>query len=162
MKFIYILMICFVSGNVFATDLYSVEYDPKRDPFVDGKAAIKLAKFTNRRVLIEVGGNWCKWCLLLDKFINSDTQIKKALHNTFVVLKVNVSDENLNEKFLSAFPKSFGYPHMYVTENDGRVVHSQDTAEFLLNKKYSKKKFMNFLLKWKLKPLSKVNQYEKD
>ena len=162
MKLINILAACFISGNVFATDLYSVEYNPQRDPFVDGKAAIKLAKFTNRRVLIEVGGNWCKWCLLLDKFINSDLEIKNTLHDTFVVLKVNVSDENMNEKFLSAFPKSIGYPHMYVTENDGRVIHSQDTAEFLLNKKYSKTKFMKFLTRWKLKPLNKVSQNEKD
>lgn len=163
MKIIYILIASIIHvGNVYATDLYSVQYDPKRDPFADGKAAIKLAKHTNRRVLIEVGGNWCKWCLILDRFINSDSQIKNSLHNTFVVLKVNVSDENMNEKFLAAFPETWGYPHMYVTENNGRVIHSQDTAEFLENKKYSKQKFMRFLKKWKLKPLNKEIENEKD
>ena len=156
MKIIYILAILFLANTVAATDLYSVEYDPNRDPFVDGRAAIKLAKHTNRRILIEVVGDWCKWCHILDKFISSDQQIKNALYKTFVVLKVNVSDENLNEKFLSAFPKAFGYPHMYITESDGHIIHSQDTAEFLVNKKYSKQKFLQFLEKWRLKPLSKA------
>ena len=128
-----------------------MQYDPTRDPFADGREAIKLATKTHRRILIEVGGDWCKWCHILDRFINNDPHIKKSLYETFVVLKVNVSDENSNEKFLATFPKALGYPHMYITESNGQVIHSQDTAEFLLNKKYSKTKFMQFLNKWKLK-----------
>jgi len=138
--------------------VYSTEYDPERDPFIDGKAAIELATKTQRRILIEVGGDWCKWCHILDAFIKSDPQIENALHSTFVVLKVNVSDVNLNEKFLSAFPKTLGYPHMYVAESDGHVIHSQDTAEFLVNKKYSKQQFIRFLGKWRLKPLATVTK----
>ena len=136
--------------------LFSTEYDPQRDPFADGKTAIELAIKTQRRILIEVGGDWCKWCHILDKFIKSDPQLEQVLHNTFVVLKVNVSDENSNKKFLSAFPKTLGYPHMYVTESDGHVVHSQDTGKFLVNLKYSKNKFLEFLKKWQLKPIRKV------
>jgi len=139
-----------------AYPLYSTQYDPRRDPFVDGKAAVELATKTQRRILIEVGGDWCKWCHVLDKFIKSDSQIEQTLHKTFVVLKVNVSDENSNEKFLSGFPKTLGYPHMYVTESDGRVVHSQDTGEFLVKLRYSKQKFMAFLDKWQTEPVSKV------
>ncbi len=137
---------------------YSTQYDPARDPFADGRAAISLAKVTQRRILIEVGGDWCKWCHVLDRFIKSDKQIEQALYQTFVVLKVNVSDENPNEKFLSAFPENLGYPHMYVANMDGKVIHSQDTGEFLSNLKYSKKQFMAFLKKWKLKtPKNKDN-----
>lgn len=135
---------------------YSTQYSSSRDPFVDGKAAIELATKTQRRILIEVGGDWCKWCLILDKFIKSDSEIEQFLHETFVVLKVNVSDENSNEEFLSSFPKALGYPHMYVTESDGRVVKSQDTAEFLVNLKYSKQKFMMFLNKWKMKSVKEI------
>lgn len=165
MKLFFILtavILSTVSGHVAMAEkadkypLYSTQYSSARDPFVDGKAAIELATKTQRRILIEVGGDWCKWCHILDKFIKSDSEIEQALHKTFVVLKVNVSDENSNEKFLSSFPKALGYPHMYVTESDGRVVKSQDTAEFLVNLKYSKQKFMIFLNKWKLKPADKV------
>ncbi len=129
---------------------YSTHYDPARDPFADGRTAIALAKATQRRILIEVGGDWCKWCHLLDRFIKSDKEIEQALYQTFVVLKVNVSDENANEKFLAAFPENLGYPHMYVADINGKVIHSQDTGKFLDNLKYSKQKFMAFLNKWKL------------
>ncbi len=155
-KILPLIAAIFIVNSALATELYSEKYDPNRDPFVDGRDAIALAKKTNRRILIEVGGDWCKWCHLLDRFIKSDPQIKKALHETFVVLKVNVSDENSNEKFLASFPKPLGYPHMYITESDGRVVHSQDTAEFLTNLKYSKNKFLRFLQKWKLKPTKAI------
>ena len=45
---------------------YSQGYDPARDPFSDGRAALRLAMETRRKVLIEVGGDWCSWCHVLD------------------------------------------------------------------------------------------------
>jgi len=159
MKLITLFTFVFLSSAYAGSyPVYSTEYDPGRDPFIDGKAAIELATKTQRRILIEVGGDWCKWCHILDKFINNDPQIENALHKTFVILKVNVSDKNLNEKFLSSFPKTLGYPHMYVAESDGHVIHSQDTGEFLVALKYSKYKFMAFLNKWKIKPINKLNE----
>lgn len=38
---------------------YSQGYDAARDPFSDGRAALRLATDRQRKVLIEVGGNWC-------------------------------------------------------------------------------------------------------
>ena len=130
---------------------YSLKYDPTRDAFQDGRNAIKLAKATNRRILIEVGGDWCKWCHLLDRFLDKNPEIKKGLHQTFVFLKVNVSDENDNAKFLKVFPTPLGYPHMYVTEKNGKLLLSKDTAGFLVNKKYSAERFKEFFNKWEIK-----------
>ena len=131
--------------------LYSLHYDPKRDAMQDGRDAIKLAKETNRRILIEVGGDWCKWCHLLDRFLNKHPEIKTQLHQTFVLLKINVSEENDNSVFLKVFPPVPGYPHMYVTESNGRLLLSKDTGQFLVNGKYSKKRFKEFFKKFKLK-----------
>lgn len=130
---------------------YSKSYDAARDPFADGRAAIKLAGETNRRVLIEVGGNWCTWCHVLDRFLTQHPSLYARLHATFVVLKVNVDDQNDNAEFLSVFPKPLGYPHMYITDNDGTIVSSQDTAEFLQNGQYSEQRFLVFLQRWELK-----------
>jgi len=127
---------------------YSLKYDPKRDAFQDGRDAIQLAKKSNRRILIEVGGDWCKWCHILDRFLDKNPDIKKELHQTFVFLKVNVSDENYNDEFLKVFPRPLGYPHMYVTEKDGNFLLSKDTADFFENRKYSAKKFKAFFEKW--------------
>jgi len=130
---------------------YSVKYDPARDPFKDGANAIKLARESNRRVLIEVGGAWCKWCNILDDFLDKNPDIKQRLHNTFVMLKINVSDANNNSEFLKTFPKPLGYPHMYVTEKNGDILWSKDTADFLVNGKYSVEQFTKFFDRWEIK-----------
>ncbi len=128
---------------------YSQFYDATRNPNADGRQALQLAKETGRKVLIEVGGDWCSWCHVLDKFIKDNPAVEKRLHETFVVLKVNISDENDNAEFMSAFPPAQGYPHMYITDNNGSILHSQDTSEFRENKKYSEKRFMIFFERWK-------------
>ena len=128
--------------------LYSTVYDTSRNPNADGRAALMLAKDTHRKVLIEVGGDWCSWCHILDRFIKGHPKLESRLHETFVVLKVNVSDVNDNAEFMASLPPALGYPHMYITDNNGDVLHSQDTAEFLVNKKYSETRFMTFLDHW--------------
>jgi len=138
---------------------YSLKYDPLRDPFKDGAEAIKLAKQTNRRVLIEVGGEWCKWCHILDDFLDKNPDIKDRLHKTFVMLKVNVSDANNNHSFLKAFPKPLGYPHMYVTEKNGDILWSKDTADFLIKGQYSRQQFNQFFDRWAI--TKEVTQIQK-
>ena len=128
--------------------VYSRVYDASRNPNADGRDALKLAKETNRKVLIEVGGDWCSWCFVLDRFIKAHPKVASRLHQTFVVLKVNISDENDNVEFMAAFPPAQGYPHMYVTDSDGNILNSQDTADFRENKKYSEARFMAFFDRW--------------
>lgn len=129
--------------------VYSYKYDPARDAIADGIAAIELAKRTHRRVLIEVGGDWCSWCHRLDRFLEKNTDIKQALHRHFVLLKVNYSDENYNEAFLKVFPPPLGYPHMYITDAKGVILYSKDTSELVEQSQYSRKQFLSFLNKWK-------------
>jgi thiol:disulfide interchange protein len=127
---------------------YSQGYDPARDPFSDGRAALRLATDTQRMVLIEVGGNWCSWCHVLDRFLHEHPSLRDRLHATFVLLKVNVDEHNDNAGFLAVFPRALGYPHMYVTDSDGSILFSQDTAEFLQAGRYSESRFQTFLDRW--------------
>jgi thiol:disulfide interchange protein len=122
----------------------------RQDPFADGRAALKLARETHRRVLIEVGGDWCRWCHVLNKFLAENKNISEQLHRHFVILKVNVSEANDNADFMAGFPRPLGYPHIYITESDGTIIFSKDTAELLENSRYSVKRFQQFIDKWKL------------
>ena len=152
--FVFFLLLLPAAFNVQASQLpeelpvYSRVYDASRNPNADGRAALILAKETNRKVLIEVGGDWCSWCFVLDRFIKEHPKVESRLHQTFVVLKVNISDENDNVEFMTAFPPAQGYPHMYVTDSDGNILSSQDTADFRENKKYSEARFMAFFDRW--------------
>jgi len=134
-----------------ALPAYSRVYDVNRNPSADGRAALKLARETNRRVLIEVGGDWCSWCHVLDRFINDNPVLRSRFHETFVLLKVNVSDENDNAEFMASLPPNLGYPHMYVTDANGKVLHSQDTALLRENGKYSRQRFLAFLDRWQVR-----------
>jgi len=131
--------------------VYSTTYDPKRDAFKDGAAAVELATRTNRRILIELGGDWCTWCHRMDDFFDSNPDLKLKLHQTFVMLKVNVNSENDNAEFLKSFPKALGYPHMYVSEHNGSVLWSKDTADFVTNGQYSRDAFEAFFKRWDIK-----------
>lgn len=158
MKYLVILLLCLSTiGNIaFANKpvdhlqlpAFSINYDPERDAFKDGRAAIELAKSTQRHVLIEVGGDWCKWCHVLDRFLEQNPDIRTRLHETFVILKVNVSDANDNAAFLAAFPRPLGYPHMYVADKNGSILLSKDTADFLSQGQYSRQRFHEFFEQW--------------
>ena len=127
------------------------KFDPNKDPFMDLKNAQVEAKRANKRIILDVGGEWCIWCHRLDEFIESNEEIKNYLHENFVVVKVNYSEENKNEKFLSRYSKIEGYPHMFVLNNKGKELHSQNTGLLEKEKSYDAEKIMKFLKKWSLK-----------
>jgi len=127
---------------------YSKVYDDKSDPFSDASAALALAKASNRQVLIEIGGNWCSWCHKMDSFLAKNEDIYRTLHNQYVLLKINVSDSNENQAFMDSLPPVLGYPHMYVSTADGKMILSKDTAELLDGNNYSRENWLTFLEKW--------------
>jgi thiol:disulfide interchange protein len=122
-----------------------VKFDPSRDASRDVEAALQLARTTNRRVLVEVGGEWCVWCHIMDRFFTANPDVKTLRDARFVWLKVNYSKENSNEALLARWPKVAGYPHLYVIDTDGRVLHSQDTSALEAGKTYDVAAFRKFL-----------------
>ncbi len=129
--------------------VYTVkEYDPARDAAADLAATIETAKSGNKRIVLQVGGEWCGWCHKLDRYIAEHPAVAESLHNDFVIMKVNMSDENNNEAFLSRYPDIPGYPHWYVLESDGTLLHSQGTAELEEGPSYSESALLEFLATW--------------
>jgi thiol:disulfide interchange protein len=129
--------------------VYSVEsYDPKRDAAEDLKQTIAKAKPAGKRILVQVGGDWCGWCHLMNKYFHENEKVATALQKDFIIQKVNYSEENRNEVFLSKYPKVKGYPHLFVLESDGTLLHSQDTSELEEGKGYNERVVLEFLAKW--------------
>ncbi|MBZ0315892.1 MAG: thioredoxin family protein [Anaerolineae bacterium] len=128
---------------------FVAEYDPTRDPAADLTNAVDEAQQSNRRILLDIGGDWCGWCHILDEFIEQRADINQALRQNFVILKVNYSQENFNDAFLQQFPAAAGYPHFYILESDGTFLHSQNTAELEEGQSYNPAVFMAFIEQWK-------------
>ena len=124
------------------------KFDPARDAAGDVAKAVALAKAQDKRVIVDVGGEWCSWCHLLDNFIASNDDVKSLVDSRYVWVKVNYSKENTNEAFLSRWPKVAGYPHLFVLDADGKLLHSQDTGELEGGRSYDKAKFVAFVQRW--------------
>ena len=123
-------------------------YDPNADPNADLAAAKVVAQESGRRILLKVGGEWCSWCHALEKFVHSTPAVEKALKKNYVVVKVNYSDENENAEFLSQYPEIAGYPHIFVLEGDGSLLHSQNTGDLEAGEGYDTQAFTDFLNTW--------------
>jgi thiol:disulfide interchange protein len=107
-----------------------------------------MARATRRRVLAEVGGEWCTWCHIMDRFFAANPDLAKIRDASFIVLKINFSKENQNQPFLSRWPKVAGYPHFFVLDANGRLLHSQATSALEAAKDYDPIAFRTFLLQW--------------
>ena len=70
------------------------------------------------------------------------------MQKNFVVVKVNYSKENKNEKFLSQYPKIPGYPHLFVLESTGKFLHSQGSGDLESGDHHDHDKVFEFLKKW--------------
>lgn len=125
-----------------------LKYDPARNPEQDLNETILEAKRLNKRILLDVGGDWCIWCHKLDKFFEENKDVKKFLDEHFILMKVNYSKENKNEKFLSKYPKIPGYPHIFVLNKNGKLLHSQNTGDLESGDHHDKDKMLAFLKKW--------------
>ena len=123
-------------------------YDPKRDAETDIKDAVLEARRTGKRVLVDVGGEWCIWCHILDKFFDQNPSLLEYREQNFVMVKINYSPENKNEKFLSRYPKIPGFPHLFILDTKGKLLHSQDTSELEEGKGYNLEKLSAFLKRW--------------
>lgn len=123
-------------------------YDPQRDAAQDIKDAVAEAKRTGRRVLLEVGGEWCIWCHYMDDFFAQHADLFALREKNFIMVKINFSEENKNEQVLARYPQIPGYPHLFVLERDGTLLHSEDTSLLEEGKSYNLDKFMAFLKDW--------------
>ncbi|MGD9635481.1 MAG: thioredoxin family protein [Pirellulales bacterium] len=129
---------------------YSVaKYDPARDPAADLAATIDQAQASGKRILLQVGGDWCSWCHRLDAFIKIQPKVAQALGENFILMKVNSSEENRNQEFLAQFPEVPAYPHWFVLDSDGKLLHSQSTAELEAGETYSQPAILMFIDQWK-------------
>ena len=125
-----------------------VKYDPKRDATQDIREAAAEAKRTNRRILLEVGGEWCSWCHHMDDFFVAHSDLTALRDKNFVIVKINFSEENQNKEVLAQYPAIEGYPHLFVLASDGTLVHSQDTSALEEGKSYNLDRFTTFLAYW--------------
>ncbi len=125
-------------------------YNPTANAKEDISKAIQKAKDEGKHVFIQIGGNWCPWCLLFHAFINDDAEIKKMIEDNYVFTLLNYSQENKNIELLTKYnnPGRMGYPVFLILNGNGDLIHTQDSGLLEEGKGYNKTKVMTFLKNW--------------
>ncbi len=137
-------------------------YDPKANAAKDVAQLVEKAKADKKRVLLQVGGNWCIWCYRYDAFVKGDSALKRLTDENFVVYHLNYSPENKNLETLKTlgFPQRFGFPVFVILDEKGTRLHTQDSALLEKGKSYDAEKVKSFLQAWTPKALDERSYKE--
>jgi len=147
-----ILLTIFISSLFFIA--YSQENQQIYDPNIDAnkvlQLAIKKASKENKHIFIQVGGNWCPWCIKLHNFYTTNKSLDSLLNANYVPVVINYSKENKNLDILKQFeyPQRFGFPVLIILDSEGNKLHTQNTVYLEKDKGYDEKIFIEFLKSW--------------
>jgi thioredoxin-related protein len=133
-------------------------YDETINPLEQIDQAVVKAKSEGKFVICQVGGNWCPWCLRFADFITTDETISKFIDDNFKYIHVNYnprkSGGEAQQQQAAALMKRlnncgrFGYPVFVVLNEEGKVIHIQDSSYLEEGKGYNKEKVLQFFKNW--------------
>ena len=133
-------------------------YDETINPIGQIDLAVAKAKSEGKFVICQVGGNWCPWCLRFADFITNDSTISKVISQNFKYIHVNYdprrSDNEAWQQQAAALMKRldncgrFGFPVFVVLDEDGKVIHIQDSSFLEEGQGYNQEKVLRFFRNW--------------
>ena len=125
-------------------------YNPEADAKAEVAAAVVKAAAEGKHVFLQIGGNWCPWCLRFHKMIAEDAKLDSLVHANYVVVEVNYSKENDNHEFLATLgnPQRFGFPVFVILDANSHVLHTQDSGYLEQDKGYNREKVDRLFLMW--------------
>lgn len=133
-------------------------YDEKINPMEQIDAAVAKADAEGKNVVCQVGGNWCRWCLMFADFITTDADVAKMVDDNFVYIHVNYPRDGSAAQLLERLgnPGRFGYPALVVLDGKGNVIHTQDSSFLEEGNGYDKKKVLRFFKNWTPEAISAI------
>jgi thioredoxin-related protein len=125
-------------------------YNPAADAGADIAAAVKQAAAENKHVFLQLGGNWCGWCILYNNLVTSNDTLKTYMEKNYVTVHVNYSQENFNDAVFKSldYPQRFGFPVFVILDGKGKRLHTQNSAYLEKGKGHDPKKVLEFLESW--------------
>jgi thioredoxin-related protein len=125
-------------------------YNPKADAQAEINKAVARAAKEHKHVFLQIGGNWCKWCKYFNTLVTTNDTLNQLLKNNYIVLHVNYSPENRNEKVLAklGYPQRFGFPVFVILDAKGNRLHTQNSAYLEEGQGHDPQKVAEFLQQW--------------
>lgn len=154
------LLLVFAAGA--QTELKRV-YNEDVNPNEQIEQALFKAKAEGKFVICQVGGNWCPWCLRFADFITKDTTISKVIEENYEYIHVNYNPRKSENKEKQEQAKAlmkrlnncgrFGFPVFVVLDEEGRVLHIQDSSFLEEGQGYNQERVLRFFKGWTPKAL---------
>lgn len=153
MKYL-VLLLLFYHGKLMARE-DSLIYHPNADARQEIAAALQQAKAEQKHLVLMIGGNWCRWCRMFERFRLSDSRVDSLVKRDFVWLHVNYSKENKNPELMKAlsYPQRFGFPVFVILDAEGKLLHTQQSGYLESGEGYSTEKVLDFLHQWRREAL---------
>lgn len=131
-------------------------YDPTADAQAAIDAALIEAKTSNKHVLLQIGGNWCGWCIRFHDFVQTDLELDSLIKANYVQVHVNYSHENENLPLMTKleYPQRFGFPVFVVLDQAGKRIHTQNSAYLEKGSSYDKRKIKEFFVHWSIEAIN--------
>lgn len=122
-------------------------YDAKADAEMQIEQAKTKAQAEGKMILLQIGGDWCKWCVRLNRFIAEESSIKQFLDEHYVWVHIYYGPENKNLPLMERLgdPQTNGFPVLVVLDSQGNVQKIQATGELESGDSYSKEAIQLFL-----------------
>ncbi len=148
-----ILALFFLTASYLLAQTEAVNiYNPEADARADIATAVKQAKAENKHVLLQIGGNWCPWCVKLHGMETADAQIDSLLKANYILVLVNIPKEKdkRDAELMASLdnPQRFGFPVLVVLSQEGERIHTQDSWYLEQDKTYDREKLVHFLKMW--------------
>jgi len=128
-------------------------YNEDINPLEQIDKTLVKAKAEGKFVICQVGGNWCPWCLRFADFITNDTTISKVINDNFEYIHVNYHPRKTGEQAVALMKRlnncgRFGFPVFVVLDEEGRVIHIQDSSFLEEGEGYNQEKVLRFFKAW--------------
>ena len=65
-------------------------YNENIDPIKQIEQAVSKASNNQKNIIVQLGGNWCIWCLRFADFISKDADIKSTIDKSYEYIHVNI------------------------------------------------------------------------
>jgi thiol:disulfide interchange protein len=126
--------------------LYSAEADPKAEI----ASALQQAGVEHKRVILDFGGDWCGDCQVLDIYFHQSPNVE-LLDKNFLLVHVDIGrfDKNLDITEKYNVPLKKGVPALAVLDPKGKLLYSQQAAEFGDMRYMYPASVTDFLNRWK-------------
>ena len=157
-KSVLILLAVFFALALDAQTTLKKVYDENINPLEQIDEAIAKAKSQEKFVICQVGGNWCPWCLRFADFITTDSVISQVIDENFIYIHVNYNPRKsegeakalLAKQMLGRLnnPARFGFPVFVVLDEEGKVIHIQDSSFLEEGNGYNQEKVLRFFKNW--------------